>query len=92
MEISGTEQQAAFGMALASFILTNELIGDLVRRGVMQMAEAAALFGSARRSLQRVAHSFPADPTSMQIAEGALTIGEQTVRAFSADKPPEGAH
>ena len=64
---------------MASFTLTNEIIGNAVRRGEMQMMDAAALFGSARQALHDVAQAFPGDSAVIKIAEGALMLGEQRV-------------
>ncbi len=73
-------------------MLASEIVGDAVRRGHMQMTEAAALFASARQNLHKIAPLFPGDPMVMRIAEESVALVERMVRAYSAEMPDEGPH
>lgn len=92
MEITGTPQQIAFGLALANFVLLSEVIAIAVRRGDMKMNDAADLFGSARQNVHKLTPLLPIEAVVLEIATNSLGLQEQIVRAYSAETPPSGAH
>ena len=92
MEVTGTPLQLALGISLANSAVITEVVAAAVRRDEIQMSEAAALFESAHRHLQKVASLFPGEPVVMEIAANWVETFSRMVRTYSAETPPEGAH
>lgn len=92
MAIEGTEQQLAFGFALGGFCLTAEFISAAVRTGRMTKADAVALYGTARKSLQALKEMVPGDPAIVEIAVSLLTLFEQRIAMHSAEATPGKTH
>jgi hypothetical protein len=92
MEIQGTEQQLSFGIALASFFLAMQIVGEAVKRDRIKMEDATALFADARETLNEGGALFPCDPAVKKIANNLLLMVERMTGAQSAETPGSGRH